>query len=217
VSTHAHTINPTLSEKDILSQFLHLDLPYSATINKKEKHKLRSRQELLNEINTLQGKVIWRTYTDSYLSLPSIFEWIPKLNALIAQHPLRKSGLMILGDSLSASRHFISCLYEHPSKDLKRWYSMIQAWHSRGEFSVFKRESFAAQHGATSWELLKSKRFKPKQGYGYSREKLASKEVLSTPLLLELSYNSARYASLLIGTNDLLYNRGLERFSWCFI
>ena len=214
---NAHTLNPTLSKQDILPQFLHLDLPYSSTIAKKKKLQLRSRQDLLQEMHVLQEKVIWRAYTDSHLSLPSMFDWIPKLNAMIVQHPLRKSGLMVLGDSLSASRHFISCLYEHPSKDLKRWYSMIQTWHNRGDLSVFKRESFAAQHGATSWELLKSKRFKPKQGYGYSREVLGFTEVLSTPLLLELSYNSARYASLLIGTNDLLYNRGLERFSWRLI
>ena len=67
-------------------------------------------------------------------------------------------------------------------------------------------------------DLFKSIQFKTKLGYGRARYLIqAPSQSPASPLLQELYHNSARYASLLIGTNDLLYHKGLERFSWRYI
>ena len=182
------------------------------------KIKARSRSDLLNGNDALNGEPIWRSYTHSYFSQAVIFDRMKMFSALYAQNPMRKSGLMIIGDSLSATRHFVRCLYEHSSKEIKTWSVLVDTWKKRSSFSVFQRESFAAQHGATTWELFKSIKFKTKQGYGHARrfiQPISHSPV--SPILQELYHNSARYASLLIGTNDLLYHRGIERFSWRYI
>ena len=180
--------------------------------------KARSRSNLLDGIDALNGEPVWRSYSNSYFSQAVIFDRIKMLNALYVQNPMRQSGLMIIGDSLSATRHFVRCLYEHPSKEIETWSVLVEAWKKRSRFSIFQRESFAAQHGATTWELFKPIKFKTKQGYGHARRFIQSiSHSPVSPILQEIYHNTARYASLLIGTNDLLYHRGIERFSWRYI
>lgn len=178
----------------------------------------RSRADLLNELDDLSGQITWRSHDQHHFSQANIYDRTVMLNRLFAQQPMRKPGLMIIGDSLSATRHFITCLHEHHSKEIDHWSSLIEPWTKRKKFSVFQRESLAAQHGATTWDLFKSIQFKTKLGYGRARYLIQAPSLgPSSPLLQELYHNSARYASLLIGTNDLLYHRGLERFSWRYI
>ena len=61
------------------------------------------------------------------------------LNRLFAQQPMRKPGLMIIGDSLSATRHFITCLHEHYSKEIDHWSSLIEPWTKRKSLSFNER------------------------------------------------------------------------------
>jgi hypothetical protein len=105
--------------------------------------------------------------------------------------------VVILGDSLSATPHFLRCF----ANTEKRWGSdegvratLQQLGAGWGEGSTLSRVSLAAIPGAPSWQILKA----DDQG--------------RAPLDQELDENPGRFAFVLFGTNDLNYHRGEERF-----
>ncbi len=160
-----------------------------------------------------------RIKVNDHLTLPRYFEHQRILSRLITKAPHRVQDLMIIGDSLSATSHFITCLKGVDPLSLpKSWRSTLQMWFSRGPLSVFQRESFSAQHGATTWEILTPRELKTKGAYGAHRLKV---EIPLTekqpPLLQEIYHNHSRYAAVLLGTNDLRYHKGFERFSWRYL
>ena len=176
--------------------------------------RLIPKSKLLDQLPS--GPVI-RSSLSHELSRATLFESRTLRNLLRVRAPYRRNGLMIVGDSLSATDRFIRCMTKfNPS--LTKWTSITHAWSIRGPFSVLQRESYSAQHGATTWELLKPSLLKPKGGYGYKRSHInLSNPSPSEPLLKEIYHNQARYASVLLGTNDLYYRKGLERFAWRYI
>ena len=179
--------------------------------------KLRPIDRLLEDVS---GGVKVRTYLTESLSLPLYLEDVMLWRLLTARAPLRREGLMVIGDSLSATSHYLSCVVSDRVSGLKDdWISAIESWKQRGDFSVIERDSFAAQHGATTWDLLTPREFEAKAGYGSKRLRLFKQEEdpLISPLEREMNHNLARYASVLIGSNDLHYRNGFERFAWRLI
>lgn len=105
-------------------------------------------------------------------------------------------SFIALGDSLSATSHFLRCFanqYDKWGIDERVRASLKQLGAGLGEKSPLLRESYATIPGATSWGILQGQQD-------------------SSPLLLEMKANHGRFALVLFGTNDLNYHRGLERF-----
>lgn len=105
-------------------------------------------------------------------------------------------SFVALGDSLSATSHFLKCF----ALEDKRWGSdervraaLRQLGSGWGDGSPLMRDSHATIPGATSWEILRVKKGR-------------------SPLSRELDENQGRFALVLLGTNDMNYHRGLERF-----
>ena len=177
---------------------------------------LRSPKKLLRDVPS--GKML-RIYSQGVLTTATYIEEALLRTRLSQKSPNRIEGLMVIGDSLSATSHFLACLESNRVAGIKpRWLKSIEGWRRRRQFGVLKRHSFAAQHGATSWEVLTPRVYRTKGGYGSKRESLFHKESQKlSPLERELFSNPARYASVLLGSNDLHYHRGFERFAWRYL
>lgn len=139
-----------------------------------------------------------------------------KLWRIAIHHERASDQLMLIGDSLTATEHFIRCFGGEAASFTEEqfsWKKIVDRWRGQTVRGVLSRESHAAQPGATSWELLQDKPFSMKRSYGKHRE-LEQKSTVPPyqPLARELRLNSARFASVLIGSNDAGYRRGDERF-----
>jgi hypothetical protein len=179
---------------------------------------------------------ITRLYPPHHLISPISDSTITWWNFIEGQRPLRRANqLLILGDSLSATSHFLSCFAEGPLA-LPKGSSLratLEELRSPEAEETLTRESYAANPSATTWALFERSLFKAKRGFGRRRHAEASpwpphlstlslylsanrfllSRALRRPILRELYENAGRFAFVQFGTNDLNYHRGLTRFT----
>ena len=151
-----------------------------------------------------------------HLELPTMSDFV-SLWQTLSHYPKDSEHLIIVGDSLSATDHYLRCFKDRlPNQKYKPAHaiSLIKQWRSQGASGVLKRDSYATQPGATSWRLTRKKPLRQRRTYGHQRVSLNTvPQALLVPLLREVYESPARFAVVLLGTNDLHYRRGIERFS----
>jgi hypothetical protein len=161
--------------------------------------------------------------------------------SLYDQFPHRdENRIMIIGDSLSANERFFKCFDRDPlrifDQDLEHWIHTLRVQSA----NIMRKDSFAAQPGATSWSILNQRLFPSHRNYGAQRSSFFDSqtqkdhsispssyhkihknfpwithndlEYLQVPLLREVFENNARFAWVLLGTNDMNYHKGKRRF-----
>jgi hypothetical protein len=176
---------------------------------------LRPKNELLSTVRL--GHILRSKISDT-ITMPPLLDFSLLIQYVKAQAPHRRNGLMIVGDSLSATNHFLRCM--NHSQGPKATSSKVVMLSVKQDLeSIFHRDSYAAQHGATTWAILNSKPvLGPKGDYGHHRFSIQGLTQLpKVPLLRELYDHQVRYASVLLGTNDAYYHKGLTRFVWRYI
>jgi hypothetical protein len=176
---------------------------------------LRPKSELLSTVRL--GHILRSKISDT-ITMPPLLDFSLLMQYVKAQSPHRRNGLMIVGDSLSATNHFLRCM-NHSQRAKTTLSEGIISSVKRDLNSIFYRDSYAAQHGATTWALLNTKPIlEPKGGYGHHRFSIQGLTQLpKVPLLREIYDHQVRYASVLLGTNDAYYHKGLTRFVWRYI
>ena len=203
---------PTVPAEDTDVGYLWRSLDVSQRLSQSPTLKLRSLKHLLREVPDTPPI---RVRIDE-LEVPVPIDFSQRWTVL-KRYTRDREGVMVIGDSLSATDHYLRCFQERMPKTqqrVKRKTNLIRRWRSQGALSVLARDSYATQPGATSWRLTRPPALKRHVSYGQRRAELTNApHMLHIPLLREIYESSARFAVVLLGTNDLRYHRGLERFS----
>ena len=204
-------------------------------ISRRADHSLPSLAEKGDILRYFIGQIA-ELYPLHPLSSPVADPMITWWKFIEGQRPLRRANqLLILGDSLSATSHFLNCFSQGPlalQKD-SPLISTLEELRAPEAEDTLTRQSYAANPSATTWSLFERSLFKVKRGFGRRRQTEASpwpphlstlsiylssdrfllSRDLRRPILRELYENSGRFAFVQFGTNDLNYHRGLTRFT----